>query len=102
MSEPLSPRPEQPLGDDQSPENDLENFSPDGITPENTTGDLDSQSLSGEPLDDGDGPDVLEQQSSPEPTLLSEIEREGVIPIRVPEVGEQLSEEQLTAELDSE
>jgi len=55
-----------------------------------------------DPLEDGDGPDVLEQPASPEPTLDSEIEREGVIPFHIPEVGEQLTEEQLTTELNAE
>ena len=102
MSEPLLPRPEQPLEDDQSLKNDLEKFSPDGITAQDTTGGLYTPDESSEPLDDGDGPDVLEQPASPEPTIRSEIDREGVIPIRVPEVGEQLSEEQLAAEIDPE
>jgi len=55
-----------------------------------------------DPLEDGDGPDVLEQPGSPEPSLRSEIEQEGDIPFRVPEVGEQLSDEQLADELDAE
>ncbi|MET0805515.1 MAG: hypothetical protein ABWX66_04880 [Lacisediminihabitans sp.] len=55
-----------------------------------------------DPLEDGDGPDVLEQPASPEPSLESEIDREGVIPFRVPEVGEELTVEQLTDELDAE
>jgi len=45
---------------------------------------------------------VLEQPGSPEPSLRSEIEQEGDIPFRVPEVGEQLSDEQLADELDAE
>ncbi|MBK4346535.1 hypothetical protein [Lacisediminihabitans changchengi] len=86
MSEPFSPRPDPFREDDR---------------PENIKDDLGLRVASGEPLDDGDGPDVLEEDGEQEPTLESEIAREGAPRFRTPHPGEKLSDEQLAADLDT-
>jgi hypothetical protein len=80
MSEPFSPRPDS--------------------FPEDIQDDLGLSVASGEPLDDGDGPDVLDEAEHDETTLASEIAREGAPRFRTPRAGEALTAEQLADDLD--
>jgi len=82
MSEPFSPRPDH--------------------FPEDIQDDLGLTVPSGEPLDDGDGPDVLEESDTTEPSLESEIAHEGTQRFRTPHAGDALDDEQLAADLDAE